>query len=102
MRKRTARRAQDRAREKTVRDLERLFQLGPGGSPERPIVIASPSEVEVQARSLPCPICGAELRVEDHTAETVGTARLRVAKVVCGGCRAARRIYFQLAGARLN
>lgn len=85
-----------------MRDLERLFELGPGGSPARPLVIASPSEVEVQARSLPCPICGGELRVEEHTAETVGTARLRVAKVVCAGCRAGRRIYFQLAQARLN
>jgi hypothetical protein len=102
MRKRTARRAQDRAREKVVRDLDRLFQLGPGGSPARPIVLASPSEVEVQARSLPCPICGGELRMEEHTAETVGTARLRVAKVVCAACRAPRSIYFQLAQARLN
>lgn len=102
MRKRTARRAQDRASAKLSRDRERLFQLGPGGSPERPIVVTSPTEVEVQARSLPCPICDGELRVEEHTAETVGTARLRVAKVLCAVCHARRAIYFQLASVRLN
>ncbi len=96
------RRAEERARSKLSRDLERLFQIGPGGSPERPLAIVSPSEVEVQARSIPCPICDGELKVEEHTAETVGTARLRVAKVVCTVCRAPRAIYFQLAQARLN
>jgi hypothetical protein len=102
MRRRTARRAQDRARGKLVQDIERLFRLGPGGSPERPIPITSPAEVEVQARGLPCPLCDGELRTVEHTAETVGTARLRVAKVVCGACGAGRSIYFQLAPARLN
>lgn len=102
MRRRSARRAQDRARGKLAQDLERLFRLGPGGSAERPIEITSPAELEGKARSLPCPICDGELRVLEHTAETVGTARLRVAKVVCTACRAERSIYFQLAGARLN
>jgi len=102
MRKRTARRAQDRALTKLARDKERLFQLGPGGSAERPIVVVSPAEVEGAARSLRCPICDGELKVEEHTAETIGTARLRVAKVICGVCRARRAIYFQLASARLN
>jgi hypothetical protein len=101
MRKRAARRAEDRARGKLARDLDRLFRLGPGGSPERPIPIVAPTEVEVRARSMPCPLCDGELKLEEHTAETVGTARLRVAQVVCAVCRARRSIYFQLAGARL-
>lgn len=102
MRKRTARRAQDRAAAKLGRDRARLFELGPGGSPARPIVVTSPSEVEVEARATPCPICGGELRVEDHTAETLDTGRQRVAKVRCAACGDHRAIYFQLASARLN
>jgi hypothetical protein len=93
---------QDRAQAKLARDLERLFKLGPGGSPDRPIVISSPSELEVQARGTPCPICQGELRVEEHKAETVGTVRLRVAKVLCVTCRAGRDIYFQLRASTLN
>ena len=83
-------------------DLDRLFKLGPGGSPRRPIVIDSPSEVEVQAKGIPCPICQGELRVEEHTAETVGTLRLRVAKVICAVCQAKRDVYFQLRASTLN
>ena len=33
---------------KLARDKERLFALGPGGSPERPIVVVSPAEVEAR------------------------------------------------------
>jgi len=101
-RKRTERRANDRAQAKLSRDLERLWSFEPGASAERPIVIASPSEVEVRARALPCPLCRGEMRVEEHTAETVGAGRLRIAKVVCALCRSRRAIYFQLAAAQLN
>lgn len=101
-RKRTVRREEERAREKLARDLSRLADLAPGGGPDRPLPITSPSEVEVHARAARCPICRAEVRVEDHTAETIGGARLRVARVVCTGCRARRAIYFQLAGTMLN
>jgi DNA-directed RNA polymerase subunit M/transcription elongation factor TFIIS len=101
-RRRTERRTQDRARAKLARDLERLFKLGAGGSPDRPIVISSPSEVEVQARGTPCPICQGELRVDEHRAETVGATRLRVAKVTCAACGAGREIYFQLRASTLN
>lgn len=101
-RKRALRREEDRAQQKIARDLEKLADLAPGGSPERPIAIASPSEVEVRARSTPCPICQAELRVEEHTAETISGARLRIAKVVCSVCRRKRSIYFQLEATTLN
>jgi hypothetical protein len=101
-RKRAQRREEDRAQEKMARDLEKLWALGPGGSPERAILIDSPSEVEVHAKSTPCPVCRGELRVEEHTAETIAGARLRVARVVCGFCRRPRAIYFRLRSSVLN
>lgn len=101
-RKRSERREADRAAGKLARDLDKLAAHAPGGSPERPIVIDSPSEVEVRARSTPCPICRGELRVGEHAAETIGGARLRVARVTCSVCRASRAIYFELAVSRLN
>lgn len=101
-RKRTARRAEDRAQEKLVRDMERLAQAAPGGAPARPIVVASASEIEVRAASMPCPICQSALRVEEHAAESIAGVRLRVARVVCTFCRARRAIYFQLAGTLVN
>ena len=100
--KRSERRAHDRAQVKIGKDLERLWKLGPGGAPERPIAITSPAEVEVHARSTRCPICQGELRIEEHVAETAPSGRLRVARVVCVVCRAPRAIYFQLRGAMLN
>lgn len=101
-RKRAERRADDRARQKLAHDVERLWLLGPGGSPERPLRIDSPAEVEVIARSTRCPLCEGELRVDEHAAEVIGKARLRIARVVCTFCRAPRSIYFELAAARLN
>jgi hypothetical protein len=96
-RKRAVRRAEDRAQEKFARDLEKIWAHAPGGSADRAIEIASPSEVEVRARATPCPICRGELRVDEHTAEAIGGLRLRVAKVTCGFCRRGRSIYFRLA-----
>lgn len=100
-RKRALRRAEDRAQGKLARDLEKLSALAPGGAPDRPIVIASPSEVEVRAAG-PCPICQSSLRVEEHTAEAIAGRRLRVARVVCTFCRARRNVYFQLAGSLVS
>ena len=87
---------------KMAKDLEKLAQHAPGGGPDRAIEITSPSEVEGHARATPCPICRGELRIEEHTAETIGGARLRVAKVLCTVCRSRRSIYFRLAGTMLN
>ena len=100
--KRAERRERDRATAKVAKELERLWKLGPGGSPERPIVITSPSEVEVRAKSTRCPICAGELRIDEHAAETLAQVRLRVARVACVICRARRAIYFQLHATTLN
>ncbi len=101
-RKRAVRRAEDRAQQKLTRDLEKLAEAAPGGHPTRPIVVASPSEIEVRASGMPCPICQSTLRVEEHVAESIGGVRLRVARVACTFCRAKRAIYFQLAGSMPN
>jgi len=101
-RKRAVRRADDRAQDKLARDLEKLALVAPGGSPERPIVVSSPSEVEVHAAGMPCPICRSALRVEEHAAETIAGVRLRVARVACTFCRARRAIYFRLASPMPN
>jgi uncharacterized protein YbaR (Trm112 family) len=61
---------------------------------------------------MPCPVCQGELRVDEHTAETVKLAaaapsggaavRLRVAAVACTRCGRRRKLYFQLLATSLN
>ncbi|WP_437805168.1 hypothetical protein [Sorangium sp. So ce1078] len=99
---RAARRAGDRDAEKLTRDLERLALLEPGHTPGRAIALDAASQVEVAARSIPCPRCRGAFRVEDHTAETLEGVRLRVAQVVCSACGARRKLYFRLGAASLN
>jgi hypothetical protein len=99
---RAERRDLERRAQKLTRDLERLATLAPGGAPDRPIDIDSPSQLEVHARSAPCPLCRGSLRVEEHAAETVDGSRLRIARVVCEACRSRRSLYYRLRGAALN
>lgn len=68
----------------------------PGGTPENPLGIPSPSVVEVKAESIQCPVCERPFSVQQHRAETIGGVSLRVADVRCTGCGAEREIYFQL------
>ena len=99
---RAERRAQARADAKLARDRERLARLEPGGTPPNPIDVASASQVEVHARSLPCLRCGAEPRVEEHAAETIDGMRVRIARMHCPACGARRAIYFRIAGSAPN
>ncbi|WP_437719239.1 hypothetical protein WMF45_24235 [Sorangium sp. So ce448] len=99
---RAARRESDRTSAKLTRDIERLAQLEPGHTPGRAIPLDAASQVEVAARSIPCPRCRGAFRVEDHTAETLDGVRLRVAKVTCSACGAGRSLYFRLGAASLN
>jgi hypothetical protein len=101
-RRRAARRAADRTQEKLRRDLARLAAASPGGSPSRPIVVSSASEVEGHAAGMPCALCQSPVRVEEHAAETIAGVRLRIARVTCTFCRARRDVYFQLAGSPLH
>lgn len=93
---RALRRTRARAHGKLVRDLERLAALEPGGSPARPITIDSPAAVEVVATARPCPLCEGSLRVEEHAAEVIDGARLRVARLACAACGTRRARYFRL------
>ena len=95
-RTRADRRARTRAHAKLVRDRDRLARLEPGGSPERPIAIVSPAQVDVMAAARPCPLCDGPLRLEAHVASTSGGLRRRVAHVACTACGTRREIYFAL------
>ena len=95
-RARTERREREREQAKLVRERERLARLLPGGSAERPIDISSASVIEVQAKSQPCPLCGGELRIDEHVARSVGAELLRVVRVRCNQCGAPRELFFRL------
>src|SRR5947207_7712715 len=99
---RAERRASARAGAKLARDLERLATFAKGGSPERPIEVESPAQVDVYATSMGCPICSGALQLDEHAAETIGGHRLRVAKVVCTRCGSRRAIYFRLTSTLLS
>jgi predicted Zn finger-like uncharacterized protein len=76
-----------------VRDREKLSSLSRGGSPDRPIEVASASVVEVRARSLSCPQCDGHYSVQDHRAPSAG---LRAVDVRCDLCGTRRTLWFRL------
>ncbi len=96
-RPRRLKREQQRALRKSVRQLERLAAELPGGSPERPIDVASASVVETKARATPCLQCQAlemEIRADHATSTTRGV--LRELAMVCRRCHAPRAVWFRL------
>lgn len=93
---RAERRARERARDKLADAREKLWRLEPGGSPARPIEIASASVIESRARAEACLRCGAAVRSADHRAETIDGRRLRVVTTTCVACGGARTWYFRL------
>jgi hypothetical protein len=90
---RTERRTRERAARGLVRDRERLARLEPGGSEARPIEVASTAVIEVRARSMKCPQCEGEYRIEDHQAPSSGLRRL---DVICRVCQVRRSLWFRL------
>jgi hypothetical protein len=99
---RAARRAAARADAKLSRARERLALVETGGSAERPVVVESASQIEPHAASLSCIHCGTSYRVDDHTAETLGGASVRVVRAHCPFCGSARTIYFRIEPRRMN
>lgn len=91
-RPRKARRALARQAVKEAHLRERVYRAAPGGSPELPIEVPSSSVVEVHARGIACPLCGGELRVDEHAAEH----GLRVVRAHCTRCGVPRVVYFRL------
>lgn len=92
-RERTARRLEERAARKLVRDRERLAGLVTGGSPEHPIAVDSVAVIEVRAHAMPCHQCESEVRVGDQHRTEQG---LRVVDVSCTRCAAKRQLWFRL------
>lgn len=86
-----------RAEGKLARDAERLFELEPGGTLERPLEVESASQIEVIARSLRCPLHGLALGVREHLAVTTASGeRVRVVLTVCPRCERPRRRFFRV------
>lgn len=96
-RPRTVRRGELRATEKLAAARERLFELEPGGSAERPIEIATAAVVEAQAESLACPRCSGRHELEEHLAVTLRGVRLRQARLRCRQCGSRRSLWFRIA-----
>jgi len=99
---RAERRSHARALVKLARERERLATLEDGGSPSRPIEVESASQVEPHARSIPCARCGHALHTDEHAAETIDGARLRIARMACSNCGAHRAIYFRIVPSTVN
>ena len=96
-RPRTVRREEARQSAALARDRERLFRLEAGGTPERPIDVASASVVDVRAAAVPCPRCGGDQAVKEHAAVGgTGGARLREARLECRRCGSVRSLWFRL------
>jgi len=96
------RRARERVHEDLVRDLEELARVTPGGTPERPIDVESPAQVEPIVQASSCPLCEGTVQLDEHVVDTRGAERLRVARVRCAQCGVERELYFRLAPIVLN
>lgn len=92
-RPRTDRRVAERAAKKLVRDRERLFELSPGGSRERPIEVTSAAVIEVRVGAMPCAQCDGPYRIREHAAPAAG---LRRVDVTCRTCGAPRALWFRI------
>lgn len=101
-RPRTKLRQAARATTKLQSARERLFELEPGGSAERPFAIVSAAVVETHAESVPCPRCEGRQEVLEHVARTIDGARLREARLRCRQCGTTRSMWFRINDALPN
>ncbi len=98
-RKRRQKREAARALERLERDRLRLFQLGEGGGPRRPLRVESASVVETRARATPCPLCDASSTLLEHTAQQLGPRRIRCVTMKCAARGHRFTLYFEIASA---
>ncbi len=101
-RSRTIERERERGQEKLLAARQRLAQLEPGGSPERPLEVGSASVVELRAEADPCLRCGAATRTEEHGAVHTPSGLLRAVKVRCRACGQTRDFFLRILEDRLN
>jgi len=101
-RARSIRRELERADAKLVREREKLFRLEPGGTPERPVEVASAVLVEPRASSRDCPRCRVKLKATEHSAEVRNNERLRRVEATCPRCGQVRPVWFRIVGDTLN
>ncbi|HEX3777008.1 MAG TPA: hypothetical protein VHV51_21190 [Polyangiaceae bacterium] len=101
-RPRAALRERTRAQQKLAKDREKLFQLEPGGGPERPLDASTAAVIETHATSVPCPHCGGHHEVTEHVALVHRGVRLREAKLRCRQCGTTRSLWFRIVGPSLN
>jgi hypothetical protein len=93
-RARTERREADRRAKKQLSDRLRLAALEPGGAPDRPVEVASASQIDVVARSMACPACSERL-FPGHQRSTVAGGRVRrEVDMECRRCGHRRSAYF--------
>jgi len=81
--------------EPLARARAQLFELEPGGAPERPLDVTTAAVIEPKAESLPCPRCNGHFEVKEHEAH-LGPARLRELKVACRFCGDRRSLWFRI------
>jgi hypothetical protein len=92
-RARTSRRADERAAKQLVRDREKLFEMSPGGSRERPLDVPSAAVIEGRVEVMPCAQCEGPYRIREHASAGGGIRRL---DVVCHRCTAPRSLWFRI------
>jgi hypothetical protein len=78
---------------------EKLARLEDGGAAAHPLEVGSASQIEVRALSMPCLRCDGPYRLDEHTAESLDGAAVRVVRVHCAHCGAARVVYFRVRSA---
>jgi hypothetical protein len=102
LRARNLRRALERDQDKLAAARRKLIALEAGGSPARPIEVASAAVIEARAESLPCPDCDGELRCQAHDAREHDGELLRAVTLTCRRCGATLEQYFRIVPARPN
>jgi hypothetical protein len=80
-----------RERHDDARAISRL-----GGTPDRPIPVASAAVIEPRAESLGCLHCEGHTHVTEHGAVRHGAGLIRAVHLTCGGCGRTHTLYFEI------
>lgn len=99
---RSLRRALERDQDKLAAARRRLIALEVGGTPGRPIEVASAAVIEARAASVACPDCAGQLRAKDHEAREHEGELVREVTLTCARCGATLAQYFRIVPPRPN